>query len=127
MPQTFVIDQAASFAAVAFLSASPKQAFGTQQQETAKDGTPKWTIEVIAGFRDNFGKIQNEVMKVGYTGLKNPAENLGMYTPVQLINFTVGVMDKTTRDKTTGEVKVIGAQVWYRCDDIRPVSSPPAK
>ncbi|TDB65387.1 hypothetical protein, partial [Micromonospora sp. KC721] len=83
MPQTFIVDQAATFQAVAFLGAEPRIEFGTRdKQETTKDGLPRWDVQVVAGFRDNFGKVQNEVIKVGYAGAKNPAESIGMYTPV---------------------------------------------
>ncbi|WP_207921593.1 hypothetical protein, partial [Micromonospora sp. KC721] len=41
MPQTFIVDQAATFQAVAFLGAEPRIEFGTRdKQETTKDGSP---------------------------------------------------------------------------------------
>lgn len=119
MPQTFIVDQAATFQGVAFLSSEPKMKFGTEMQETTKDGTPKWEVQLIASFRDGFGRASNEVIKVGYAGPKNPGEGLGMYTPVQLVNFTVGVMERTAREDKS---KVIGVQVWYRCDGLRPLN-----
>jgi hypothetical protein len=127
MPQTFIVDQAATFEAVAFLGANPRMQFGTQVQDSDKQGVPKWDVEVIASFKDNFGKTSHETLKVGVTSLKNPGEGLGMYTPVQLMGFTVGVMDKTITDKHTGEQKVVGAQVWYRCDGVRPLMQAPPK
>jgi hypothetical protein len=122
MPQTFIVDQAATFVALAFLSAEPRIEFGTKdKQETTKDGLPKWDVQLVAGFRDNFGKVNNEVIKVGYAHQKNPAESIGMYQPVQLVNFTVGVMERTARDDRS---KVIGHTIWYRCDEIRPAAGP---
>lgn len=122
MPQTFIVDQAATFVALAFLSAEPRIEFGTKdKQETTKDGLPKWDLQLVAGFRDNFGKVSNEVIKVGYAHLKNPAESIGMYQPVQLVNFTVGVMERTARDDRS---KVLGHTIWYRCDEIRPSANP---
>jgi hypothetical protein len=121
MPQTFIVDQAATFQAVAFLGATPKLQFGSQMQDTDKAGVPKWEVTVIATFADNFGKQNHETIKVGVTSPKNPGEGLNMYTPVALHHFTVGVMDKTITDKNTGEIKVVGAQVWYRCEGLRPV------
>jgi hypothetical protein len=127
MPQVFIVDQAASFQATAFLASEPKMVMGSQgQQETAKDGTPKWEIQVVTAFRDNFGKTVNEVMKVGFTGSKDPGEGIAMYTPVHLVNFTVGVMDKTRRNRETGQTEVIGAQIWYRCDGIQAANASPA-
>lgn len=127
MPQTFIVDQAATFQAVAFLGSSPRMQFGTQMQDKTKDGLPKWDVEVIASFRDSFGKTSHETLKVGVASPKDPGEGLGMYTPIQLVNFTVGVMDKTVTDKVTGEQKVVGAQVWYRADGVRPTTAPSAK
>lgn len=122
MPQTFIVDQAATFVALAFLSAEPRIEFGTKdKQEMTKDGLPKWDVQVVAGFRDNFGKVSNEVIKVSYAHQKSPAESIGMYQPVQLVNFTVGVMERTARDDRS---KVIGHTIWYRCDEIRPTSTP---
>lgn len=122
MPQTFIVDQAATFQAVAFLGAEPRIVFGTRdQQEQTRDGVPRWDVQVVAGFRDNFGKVQNEVIKVGYASVKNPAESIGMYQPVQLVNFTVGVMEKTAKEDKS---KVIGFNVWYRCDEVRPTTPP---
>jgi hypothetical protein len=127
MPQTFVVDQTSTFQAVAFLSCEPKMVFGQQVQEKAKDGTPKWDVQVVAGFRDNFGKVNNEVIKIGITTHQNPAESMGMYTPVHLVNFVVGVMADERTDKRTGEKTIVGARVWYRCDEIRPIAAvPPA-
>ena len=129
MPQTFIVDQAATFRALAFLSAEPKVVYDTGKQETTKAGLPKWEIQLVAAFRDHFGKVNNEVVKVGYAGPRNPGDGLGMYQPVHLINFTVGVMDRAVRDKATGQEKIVGAQVWYRCDDIKPaaVAAPAGK
>lgn len=126
MPQTFVVDQAATFAAVAYLQSAPRMKFGTQMQENTKDGTPKWDVELVASFRDNFGKLSSEVIKINVASPKDPGEGLGMYTPVQLVNFVVGVMDKTIKDKDTGETKVVGAHVWYRADALRPISATPS-
>ncbi|OLM27732.1 hypothetical protein Ae717Ps2_7176 [Pseudonocardia sp. Ae717_Ps2] len=33
------------------------------------------------------------------------------------------MMDKTIKDKNTGEDKVVGAQVYYRADAIRPIGA----
>jgi hypothetical protein len=128
MPQTFVVDQAATFQAVAFLSAEPKIAFGTRdKQETSADGTPKWTVELVAGFRQ-FGKVTSEVIKVSVTSHKNPGEGLGMYTPVNLVNFMVGVNPPEERTNDKGVKRIVGGTAWYRCDEIRPAMQPaPAK
>jgi hypothetical protein len=119
----FKIDQARTFMGIAFLSAEPKRRFGSDVQETAKDGTPKWSVEVVAGFRDQFGRVNNEVLKVGVVSHKHPCEGLPPYTPVQLVDFEVGVMEKTKRNPETNEERVIGVTVWYRAGEVRPLAA----
>jgi hypothetical protein len=125
MPQTFIVDQAATFQAVAFLSAEPKLVFGSRdKQETSPDGIPKWQVELVAGFHQ-FGKVTSEVIKVSVTSYKNPGEGLAMYTPVHLVNFTVGVNapEERVNDKT-GQKRIVGGTAWYRCDEIRSALAP---
>jgi hypothetical protein len=119
----FKIDQAATFRGVAFLSSSPKVAFGSQAQETTKDGTPKWQVEVIGSTVDQFGKPANAVVKIGVASQTDPAKGLQMYMPVHLVGFEVGVMEKTRKNPTTGEEKIVGVQVWFRAESIQPISA----
>jgi hypothetical protein len=119
----FRIDQAATFAGVAYLSSEPKLKFGSDtDQECLRDGTPKWTVQVIAGFRDSFGKTSNEVLKIGVASYKDPGEGLAVYTPVHLIGFEVGCMEKTKKDQN-GQERVIGTQIWFRAGEVRPVAA----
>ena len=114
MPQNFKVDQASTFANVILLSSAPKLKFGSDvDQECTKDGTPKWEVQVAAGFHQ-FGKITNEVLKVGVASPKDPAEGATPYSPVELVGFEIGVMEKTGKDGS-----VIGAQIWYRAEQIR--------
>ena len=114
MPQNFKIDQAATFANMIVLSSAPKLKYGSDvDQECTKDGTPKWEVQVAAGFQQ-FGKITNEVLKIGVASSKDPTEGLPPYAPVELIGFEVGVMEKTGKDG-----QGIGFQVWYRAQEIR--------
>lgn len=122
MPGTFKVNQAATFQAVAFNASSPKMAFGTQNQETTKDGLPKWEVQVTAMFQGFGGKVETEVLKVGVAAYKDPSEGLMPFTPVELVDFEVGVMDKVKR-LPDGTEKVIGAQVWYRCSEVRPIQA----
>jgi hypothetical protein len=123
----FKIDQAATFEGVAFLACQPKMPFKSQVQETTNDGVPKWEVQVIAMFKSKFRGIQSEVLKIGVASHRPPAEGVMPYTPVQLIDFEVGVMEKTKKNAETGEEKVIGLQVWYRAADIRPIAAAPGK
>ena len=122
MPQTFVIDQAATFAGVAFLEAAPRLAFGTQDQDRTADGTPKWDISLVAGFKDGFGRNQHEVIKVGIASHQNPGDGLAPYTPVQLVNFVVGVVPPEMRKDSRGQERLMGGTTWYRADGIQTAS-----
>ncbi len=118
--QNFKIDQVRTFASVLLLSCEPKTAFGDQyRQETTKDGLPKWEAQLVAGFR-RFGRAENEIIKVGIAAEHNPGEAIPPATPVELIDFEIGVMEKRDRDG-----QVTGVQVWYRCQEIRPIATVP--
>jgi hypothetical protein len=116
MPQTFKIDQAATFAACVLLSSEAKLAFGSDRQDTTKDGTPKWECQVVAGFRQ-FGRTVNEVLKVGIVSYANPADQVQPYTPVQLVGLEVGVMERTGKNGESA-----GFSVWYRADELRSIA-----
>ncbi|WP_328304791.1 hypothetical protein [Actinomycetospora sp. NBC_00405] len=118
MIQNFAIDQAATFESLLFLSCEPKIAFGDSfRQETTKDGLPKWEAQLVARFRQ-FGRATNEIIKVGLVAERPPAEDLAPATPVELVGFEIGVMDKKDRNGN-----VTGAQVWYRSQEVRPIAS----
>lgn len=125
MPQTFVIDQAATFEGVAFISAVPRLAFGTQDQDRTADGTPKWDVSLVAGFKDSFGRGQHEIIKVGVAAHQNPGDGVQMYTPVQLVNFVVGVVPPEVRKDARGQEKLVGGTTWYRADSIQSALSAP--
>lgn len=118
MIQNFAIDQAATFESLLFLSCEPKTAFGDAfRHETTKDGLPKWEAQLVARFRQ-FGRATNEIIKVGLVAERAPAEDLAPATPVELVGFEIGVMDKKDRNGN-----VTGAQVWYRCQEVRALAS----
>ncbi|MCA1695806.1 MAG: hypothetical protein LC749_14340 [Actinobacteria bacterium] len=122
MPQTFKIDQAATFDGVILLSVEPKLAFGSTEQDRTKDGLPKWEAQVVAGFKA-FDRTNNEVLKIGLANYTNPMEGLTPYTPVTLVDFEVGVMARERRNKETGASEMTGVQIWYRCGEIRSTAS----
>lgn len=117
MPQIYAIDQAATFERVMWLSSASKTRFGSDVQETNKDGVPKWEVQLVASFRQ-FGRSTNEIIKVGMTSPSQPGTDLGPAEPVQLVGFEIGVMDKKNR-----EGQIVGAQVWYRCQEVRSLSA----
>ncbi|MFI1801984.1 hypothetical protein ACH427_32280, partial [Streptomyces sp. NPDC020379] len=113
MPAIFHVDQARTFKLVMFLSCSPKMAFGTQQQDKTKDGLPKWEVQVVAGF-DQFGRVENEVLKIGVASHTDPAQPLGgMPQPVELVGFRVGVSPVETKKDKNGNDVVRGGTAWY--------------
>jgi hypothetical protein len=124
MISNFRIDQAATFAGLVYLSSEPKLGFQSTNQETTKDGTPKWEVQVLGAFRDSFGKTSNEVVKVGIAAERNPGDGIGPFTAVQLVDFEVGVMEKTRKDQN-GQEKVIGASVWFRASKVRSIAETP--
>lgn len=126
-PQQFAVDQAQTFDFVMLMGVEPKLAFKSTEQETTKDGTPKWEAHLSAGFK-SFGQTQYTMIKVSVVAESNPGDSIAPGTPVQLLGFVIGVMDKTVKDKDTGESKTVGAQVWYRADEIRSTAAtgPPA-
>ncbi|MEU4345774.1 hypothetical protein AB0H00_31775 [Nocardia sp. NPDC023852] len=124
MPQTFVIDQAATFTGVAFLKAIPKTVFGKpDEQDRTPDGRLKWDVQLVAGFRDQFGGDQHEVIKVNVASNVDPGQGLGQYTPVQLVNFVVGVVPPEVRKDNRGGEKLVGGTTWYRADEVRPLNA----
>lgn len=118
MRANFKVDQTATFAGLVFLSCQPKLAFGSDQQERTRDGRLKWTIEVLGAAYDGFGGTSNEVLKVGMASSTNPAEGVNPFTPVELGDFEVGVMEKTKKTQDGGE-KVVGVNVWFRASEIK--------
>ncbi|GAA3430384.1 hypothetical protein GCM10018953_75780 [Streptosporangium nondiastaticum] len=128
----FKIDQAATFQGVAFLACEPKTKFNPikgapREQEALQDGTPKWEVQVAAIFKSQFRGVQSEVLKIGVASHRNPGEGLMPYTPIHLVDFEVGVMEKTKKNPETGEERVIGLQVWYRAAEIRPLTATGSK
>ncbi|MFE7731617.1 hypothetical protein ACFU5D_38335, partial [Streptomyces anthocyanicus] len=104
---------------------SPKMQFGTQQQDTAKDGTPKWEVQVVASFTQ-FGRTENEILKVGVLSHSNPGDALqNMPQPVELVGFRVGVTPAEKRTDRNGNEKVVGGTAWYQADEIRSTSAVP--
>jgi len=120
--QNFKIDQTRTFGSVLLLGVEPKTAFGDpSRQELTKEGMPKWTAQLAAEFRA-FGRAQRELINVGVAAGKDPGEGIAPGTPVELIDFEIGVMEKKNR---AGEV--VGVQVWYRAGALRPTSATGAK
>jgi hypothetical protein len=116
--QNFKVDQTRTFSSVLLLGVEPKTAFGDPyRQETAKDGTPKWVAQLAAEFRA-FGRPQRELINVGLTSEKDPGEGVMPGTPVELLDFEIGVMERKNR-----EGQVTGVQVWYRASAIRPTAA----
>lgn len=126
MPAIFHVDQSRTFKAVMFMSCSPKTVFGNNdKQDTTKDGTPKWEVQLVASF-EQFGRIENEILKVGVNSHQNPGEALQhMPQPVELVNFRVGVSPVEEREDSRGNKKITGGKAWYQADEVRPLNAVP--
>lgn len=127
MPAIFHVDQARTFKAVMFMSCAPKTVFGKNDvQDTTKDGTPKWEVQVVASF-EQFGKIENEILKIGVNSHRNPGEALQhMPQPVELVGFRVGVSPVEKRVDSNGRERITGGTAWYQADEVRALSAVPA-
>ena len=112
--QSFKIDQAGTFTGIALLAVEPKVVFGSTEQDRTTDGVPKWEAQLVAGFRGFGNKTINEVIKVGLTSHTNPGDGIAPYTPVELVDFELGVMERKNRNN-----EITGVQVWYRAREIR--------
>lgn len=122
-PNSFKIDQAATFQMVMLMDVAPKMKFGSEtDQECLKDGTPKWTAQVTAGFR-TFGAPKFAVLPITIATHEDPRQGVQPGMPVELVGLEVGVMDKKIRDRQTGDEKIVGAQVYYRAEGLRPIGS----
>lgn len=114
MIQNFTIDQTRTFNSVLLLGVEAKTAFGDPyRQETSKDGAPKWVAQLAVEFRA-FGRAQRELINVGLISEKDPGEGMPPGTPVELLDFEIGVMERKNR-----EGQVTGVQVWYRAGGMR--------
>ncbi|OLL89513.1 hypothetical protein Ae406Ps2_6441c [Pseudonocardia sp. Ae406_Ps2] len=123
-PNTFKIDAVATFTMLLLMAVEPKFKFGTTDQECVKgSGIPKWTAQVTAGFPGYEGKVNYQVLPVTIVSNDDPRQAVQPGTPVELIDFEVGVMDKTITDRDSGERKVVGAQVYYRASGLRPIGA----
>ncbi|WP_407841865.1 hypothetical protein ACE1OC_41570 (plasmid) [Streptomyces sp. DSM 116496] len=126
MPAIFHVDQARTFKAVMFMSVSAKTVFGNNaQQDKTKDGLPKWEVQLVVSF-EQFGKVENEILKVGVNMHGNPGDPLGhMPQPVELVNFRVGVSPVEERTDQHGNKKITGGKAWYQADEIRALNAVP--
>jgi hypothetical protein len=127
MPAIFFVNQTQSFRGVMFLSSTAKTVFGdNQKQDTTSDGIPKWEVQVVATF-DQFGRAENEILKIGVASYKDPAEALGgMPQPVELVNFRIGVTPVEKRNDKNGVERITGGKVWYQADEVRSTAQAPA-
>lgn len=122
-PNSFKIDQAATFQMVMVMDVAPKLKFGSRtDQECMKDGTLKWVAQVTAGFR-TFGAPRFAVLSITIVSHEDPRQGVQPGMPVELVGLEVGVMDKKIKDRESGQEKIVGAQVYYRAEGIRPIGA----
>jgi hypothetical protein len=120
MAQNFKIDQVGTFVEPPMLlQCLPKTKFGSDVQDTTKDGKPKWEAHLICFFRGFGGAPAPEIIKVGFVGV-NPSDGIMPSSKVIVDGLEVGVMEKTKRNPDTGEERIIGLTVWYRAEAMHP-------
>ncbi|WP_433860284.1 hypothetical protein [Streptomyces kronopolitis] len=126
MPAIFFVDQVKSFNMLMFLSSSPKTVFGNNdKQDTTKDGIPKWEVQVVATFTQ-FGRVENEILKVGIASEQDPAKSVSGPQPIELVGFRVGVSPAEKRTDRNGNEKIVGGTAWYQADEVRALNAVPA-
>lgn len=118
---TFKIDQAATFDSAHLMSVEPKNEFKSDDQQTAKDGTPKWQAKVVVRYQ-LFGRSESEVISVNLTSRNDPGANIPPVSAIELVGFEVNVSEKKNRDNST----VPGITQWYRADEIKVATAPAA-
>jgi len=116
-----VIDQSRTFAGLVFLSCQPKLKFGSMEQEMTKDGRGKWELEVLGAVRQ-FGGTKNEVLKVGIASSTDPGKGIPPFSPIELGDLEIGVMEKTKKNPD-GTERIIGVNVWLRASEIKMAAS----
>lgn len=111
MPGTYVIDQAASFAAALLMSSAPKDRFGEPgRQDTASDGTPKWAVQVAVTFTSQNGIAPaSDVLAITITSPSDPAMGIPVGSPVTIDGLRVGINPPEKNDR--GGIK--GGKVWH--------------
>lgn len=124
MITNFKIDQVATFRnGMAFLACERKHDRNSTEQARTKDGHFKWEVHLLVGARNQFGQLVFDTLKVGLASETNtdPCIEIPPQSPVELVDFEVGVMERTKNDV------VIGVQVWYRCSQVRSTAATGAK
>jgi hypothetical protein len=117
MPGTFAVDVAATFTSAMLVSSMPKEIFGTNgQQETAKDGTPKWTIEAAVTFTPTIPGMKplSELITVTITDRTQPGQGLNPGTPIVFDGFRVGLNPAELKNE-----RLRGGKLWYSAAGLR--------
>jgi hypothetical protein len=117
MATQFVVDQAASFKRAHLVQVDPRLAFGTDKQDTTKDGVPVWQAQIMIT-QTQFDRDVNEIVRVTIVSPVDPAEGIPPFAPVRLHNLSANVYDASRKNGDTGQREVTGAGVSFRCDRI---------
>src|ERR1017187_2500760 len=120
MPGTFVCDTGATFATMLLMSSGPKTEFGSAVQAISKTGEKKWFAQVAATWQAEYGmRPVSEVIEITLTGGDaNPAASIQPGSPVEFVNFRIGVSSPEMRDNGRGP-RVSGGRAWYSASAVR--------
>lgn len=122
MPGTFVLDARNTFSRVRLVGCEPKNRFRSEEQDTNRDGVPKWTLEAVVSWQavNGMPAPKSEVIEVTVTAPRDPAESAGV-EPGQEIGFDAVWMGVQSPEvKENGGVK--GGRPWYGASAIHPAS-----
>ena len=122
MSGTFVLDAGSTFSRVRLVGCEPKYKFRSEEQDTNRDGVPKWTLEAVVSWQSVNGMPapKSEVIEVTVTAPRDPAESAGVM-PGQEVGFDavwVGVQEPQAKEN--GGVK--GGRPWYGASAVHPAT-----
>lgn len=122
MPGTFVVDTGRTFAAALLMGSAPKLRFQTTEQDVAADGQRKWEIQAAMTWQAEHGmRPVSEVVSVTCLGGTDPAASIPPGTPIEFMDFRVGI---STPERTDRGVR--GGKPYYQAGGLRPVNGRPA-
>jgi hypothetical protein len=105
-----------TFTNAILVEVAPRMAFGTDQQETDKNGTPKWVAQVAVTFVTPPGMPATpELIAVGIVSATSPADTCQPGGQVTFDGLRLGVTDPAINKNG----RVTGGRPWFTAAAIR--------
>ncbi|MFI9825245.1 hypothetical protein ACIHFC_33105 [Streptomyces sp. NPDC052013] len=122
MPVTLYVDTSRTFQQFIFLRAEPKMMFGSShEQDVTKGGIPKWEVQVVAT-HEQFGRPENEIIKVSIISHRNPGDAIDSPQPVELVGLRVRMNPVERRVDKNGGERIVGGTITYQADEVRVIA-----